>query len=243
VGKKSQQKTEWPVALVTGGNRGIGLAVCKELARKGCRVILAGRDEAKVREAVKSLKKSDQKVTGLRLDVADDFSVIAAEKFVAREFGRLDILVNNAGLFLDSGSNKTVETAKIDVVRATFEVNFYGPLRMIQAFLPGMKERNFGRIVNVSSSMGQLTDSRPHYVGYRTSKTALNSLTRMVATDTVDHNIACNSVCPGWVRTDMGGPEAERTPKKGAETIVWLALQKEKDPTGKYFKDKAEMPW
>ena len=240
-GKRSRSKPL--VALVTGSNRGIGWEVCRALADKGCEVILSGRDEAAVAGAVKTLKKKDLRVTGLVLDVTDDLSVAAAEKSVQRQFGRLDILVNNAGVLLDTPSTRTVEKARIEIVKATFEVNFYGALRMIQAFLPGMKERNFGRIVNVSSGMGRLTDSRPHYVAYRTSKTALNSLTRLVATDTTEYNISCNSVCPGWVRTDMGGPDAERSPKKGAETIVWLALRQEKEPSGEYLRDKAHLAW
>lgn len=230
------------VALVTGGNKGIGLAVCRELARRDCSVILAGRDERRVEEAAKKLGKIGR-VVGLQLDVTDTASVLMAEKYVSRAFGRLDILVNNAGVMLDRPHQKTIESIQLETIRSTHETNFYGPLRLIQAFLPMMKENNFGRIINVSSGMGQLSGSRADYVAYRTSKTALNQLTRLVALDTEDYNIACNSMCPGWVRTDMGGEEADRTPAKGAETIIWLAMQGKNGPTGGFFRDKKPLEW
>ncbi|MBD3256986.1 SDR family NAD(P)-dependent oxidoreductase [candidate division GN15 bacterium] len=241
--KKKDSKEPAKVALVTGGNQGIGLAVCKGLAAAGIQVVLSGRSEERVRKAVKSLKKKDLPVVGLTLDVTSEMSVLKAEQFVHREFGRLDILINNAAVLLDTESTRTIERIRIDIVKQTHEVNFYGALRMIQAFLPRMKSQNFGRIVNVSSGLGQLHKSRPHYVAYQTSKTALNSLTCLVAADTADYDIACNSMTPGWVRTNMGGPNADRTPKEGADTIIWLATQESKEPNGKFFRDREEIPW
>lgn len=233
------------VALVTGGNRGIGYEVCRELAKAGCTVVLAGRDESRVATAVKKLKRSKLDVVGLALDVTDPISVAAAERFVRRTYGRLQILVNNAAIFIDLPHRKSIENVDLETIRTTYETNFYGPLRLIQAFLPIMKEQNYGRIVNVSSRMGQLGGSGagPHNFGYRSSKTALNSLSRIVAVEMEDYNIKCNAVTPGWVRTEMGGPKAERTTKKGAESIVWLALLGNDSPSGGFFADKAEIPW
>lgn len=231
------------IALVTGGNKGIGLAVCRELARAGCRVLLGGRDADRVDAAVKKLRRSKLDVSGLVLDVADAASVLAALRAVQRDFGKLHILVNNAGILIDAPPQRKLQTVQLDTIRATFEINFYGVLRMVQAFLPMMKEQNYGRIVNVSSQMGQLTDSNGDFVAYRTSKTALNSLTRIIANDVEEYNIKCNAVCPGWVRTDMGGQDADRTPKKGAETIVWLALQGNNSPNGGFYQDKNLLAW
>lgn len=231
------------VALVTGGNKGIGYAVCRELAKHGCTVILSGRDEGRVTAAVKKLRRSKLDVVGLTLDVTDPISVAAAERFVRREYGRLQILINNAAIFIDHPKRKSIETMDIDTMRVSMEANFYGPFRLIQTFLPLMIEQQYGRIVNVSSGMGQLNDSGPYNAGYRISKTALNSLTRLVAVENEEAGLRCNAVSPGWVRTDMGGKDAERTPKKGAETIVWLALLGNNSPNGGFFRDKKEIPW
>jgi len=231
------------VALVTGGNKGIGYAVCRELAKKGCTVILTGRDDGRVQAAVKKLRRSKLDVVGLALDVTDPVSVAFAEKFVRREYGRLQILINNAGVFLDQPHRKTVESVDMETIRATMEANFYGVLRLTQTFLPLMREQQYGRIVNVSSGLGQLHESGPYNVGYRISKTALNSLTRLTAVENDEAGIRCNAVSPGWIKTDMGGYDADRTPKKGAETIVWLALLGNDCPNGGFFRDKKEIPW
>ncbi len=230
-------------ALVTGANRGIGYEVARQLVKKGYVVIVTGRDDGRVESAVKKLRKEKLDVAGLTLDVTDPASVAFAEKFVARNYGRLDVLVNNAGLMLDTPRVKQFENADEQQIRTTFETNFFGPFRLMQAFLPLMKEHGYGRIVNVSSTMGQLTDSRPGYASYRTSKTALNQLTRLVALDAGDYDIKCNSVCPGWVRTGMGGPDADRSTAKGAETIVWAATLGKDGPTGGFFKDKKSLEW
>lgn len=231
------------VALVTGGNKGIGQEVCRQLAQREYTVILSGRDQKRVDEAVTELTGENLDVVGLVVDVTDPTSVAFAEKFVARRYGRLDVLVNNAGVMLDTGRIKQFETTDIERVRESFEINYFGPLRLCLAFVPLMKQQGYGRIVNVSSTMGQLTDSRPDFVGYRSSKTALNQLTRLVALDTEGHDITCNSVCPGWVRTDMGGPEADRSAAEGAETIVWAATLEADGPSGGFFKDKEAIAW
>lgn len=231
------------VALVTGGNKGIGYEICRGLAKAGCTVILSGRDEGRVSTAVKRLRRSKLDVVGLTLEVTDPVSIAAAVRFVQRQYGRLQILVNNAAVFIDHPKNKTVETMDLETMRVSMDVNFFGPMRLIKAFLPIMIEQQYGRIVNVSSGMGQLNESGPNNGGYRISKTALNSLTRLVAVENDSHGIRCNAVSPGWVRTDMGGPDAERTPRKGAESVIKLALMGNESPNGGFFRDMEEIPW
>lgn len=174
------------------------------------------------------------------MDVSSENSIKSAQDLIFETYGKLDILVNNAGVFLDKGS--FFESDR-ELVKKTFETNVLGAFSLCQAFLPSMKEHNFGRIVNVSSGMGQLTDMNSGYPGYRISKTALNAVTKMVSEDTDKKNIKVNSVCPGWVMTDMGGPSATRSVEKGAEIITWAALLPHEGPSGKFFRDKKEIPW
>lgn len=233
------------IMLVTGANRGIGLETCKQLATLGHKVILSARDETKGKAAASRLQDRNLDVVFHRLDVTEPASIETLSAFIDSEFGRLDALVNNAGVFLDSsgssGDGASVFQTHIDLVRETMETNVYGPMRLTQALLPLMHGE--GRIVNVSSGMGQLAEMNGHYPGYRLSKTALNALTRILADELKGTNIKVNSVCPGWVKTDMGGPNAQRPVEKGAETIVWLATLSQDGPSGGFFRDKQPIPW
>lgn len=194
------------VALITGANRGIGLETTKQLGKKGYHVILTSRDEAKGQAAVAAFQKEGLDVSFCPLDVADQKSVDAALAWVKKNVGRLDVLVNNAGVFLESrDGGSTVETGDIQVIRDTLEINTYGVFRMCQAFIPMMVAQKYGRIVNLSSGMGQLTDMNGGYPAYRISKTAVNAITRIFANETQGTGVLINSVCPGWVKTDMGG--------------------------------------
>ena len=162
--------------------------------------------------------------------------------------GRVDILVNNAGVFPDrqgveNGGKTSVLYASADTLRTAMETNVYGALRLAQELVPLMKQQRYGRIVNVSSGMGQLSDMEGHSPGYRISKTALNALTRILAAETKEDNILVNCICPGWVRTEMGGPDAERSPEQGADTIVWAATLPDDGPTGGFFRDCKPIPW
>lgn len=235
------------VALVTGGNRGIGLEVSRQLAKKGLKVILTSRDAHKGKEAVDALAKEGLDLFFHPLDVTDDASVDQIYRYVMETFGRLDILVNNAGIFLDSqesgGSGSSALRANVDTLRRTMETNVYGPFRLTQKFLPTMLKSDFGRVVNVSSGMGQLDEMSGGWPGYRISKTALNAVTKVFSEESKGKNILINSVCPGWVKTDMGGPEAERTTEEGADTIVWLATLPDGSPTGGFYRDRERIPW
>src|SRR6266704_2279362 len=234
------------VAVVTGANRGIGFETCRQLAKHGMKVVLAARDEPKGRAAAERLREEELDVDFAPLDVSDDASVQDLARHIRKTYGRVDVLVNNAGVMIDgkAGDEEAgtgVMQAKVETLRRTMEVNVYGALRVTQALLPLMP-KDGARIVNVSSGMGQLSDMNGGWPGYRISKTALNALTRIFADELKDTGIRVNSICPGWVKTDMGGAGATRTPQQGADTIVWLATERDV-PTGGFFKDRKPIPW
>jgi NAD(P)-dependent dehydrogenase (short-subunit alcohol dehydrogenase family) len=234
---------EQRVALVTGANRGIGFEVCRQLAKKGLAVILTGRNHTSVDAAATLLKKEKLDVTPCLLDVTDPRSIALLEVFVQRYRGHLDVLVNNAGFYHDTQARNDVATVDLELVRASMDTNLYGPLRLCQTFLPLMRRHNYGRIVNVSTGMAQLATMTDGWPAYRFSKTALNALTRVLAAEARGSNILVNSVSPGWVRTEMGGPDATRSTEKGTETIVWLATLPDGSPSGGFFQDKKPIDW
>lgn len=238
--------TKGKIAVVTGANRGLGLETCRQLAQRGLTVILTSRDEGKGQSAADQLRKEGLEVRPFALEVTSARSIEKLRKFIADDYGRLDVLVNNAGVFLDPRGDgdpaaSSVLRADIDTLRASMETNLYGPLRLCQALIPLMQ--GSGRVVNLSSGMGQLSEMNGGCPGYRFSKTALNALTRTLADELQDTRIKVNSVCPGWVRTDMGGPNATRPLEEGAATIVWLATLPDDGPSGGFFRDKQRIPW
>lgn len=229
------------IAVVTGGNRGIGFEICRQLAKKKVKVIVTARDEAKGRAACKALQAEGLEVSFRQLDVTDHRSITKLTEGIQKEFGRVDILVNNAGIFVDGemlGINVDRET-----VRRTMETNAFGPLFLSQALIPFMKGGGYGRIVNVSSGLGQLADMGSGYPSYRMSKSCLSAVTRILADELRGANILVNAVCPGWVKTDMGGKDADKSVEEGADTAVWLALLPDGGPTGQFFRDRKVIPW
>jgi NAD(P)-dependent dehydrogenase (short-subunit alcohol dehydrogenase family) len=207
--------------------------------------VLAARSLAKGKAAAASLSAEGIEVPVIALDVTDGDSVQPAVADMLARFGRIDVLVNNAGI-LEEGFNPedaSVFDAPIDRVMKTFATNTVGPLRLIEAFVPGMRERGYGRVVNLSSGAGQLSDMGAGYPAYRMSKAALNALTRITAAELGRGNVKINAMCPGWVRTEMGGPNATRTVDKGAETAVWLATLPADGPSGGFFRDMKPIPW
>lgn len=241
-------KNNRPVAVITGANRGLGLETARQMAKCDFRVILTSRHAGKGEIAVEKLLAEGLEVLFQPLDVTSENSVAELGAFIHSRCGRVDVLVNNAGVFLDShGSEDSggagVLTASLDTLAATLKTNLYGPLLLAQELVPLMKQQRYGRIVNVSSGMGQLSDMEGKSPAYRISKTALNALTRILAAETQGYNILVNSVCPGWVRTDMGGPNAERTVEQGASGIVWAATLPDDGPNGGFFRDGQPIPW
>jgi NAD(P)-dependent dehydrogenase (short-subunit alcohol dehydrogenase family) len=219
------------VALVSGSSRGIGAEIARELAADHGFLVYAGaRNPEDVAE--------QDGVVPVRLDVIDHASVDAARDRIASEVGRLDSLVNNAGIYGDP-----VGAADYDLDRAheVLEVNTFGPWRLIEAFLPLLRESDVPRIVNVSSGAGQLSDMNGGRAAYRLSKAALNALTRTLASD--ERWVKVNTMCPGWVRTDMGGAAAPRSLEQGADTAVWLATLPRDGPSGGFFRDRKPIPW
>lgn len=231
------------VAVVTGANRGIGLEICRQLSRRDeMRVVLTSRDESKGRASVKALRADALNVDYRQLDVTGERAAKVLAQHLAEAYGRCDVLINNAGVMLDPRGSRVLDSS-VATYRETLEANFFGPLRLIQALVPLMKKGGYGRIVNMSSGQGQLSDMGTGTPAYRISKTALNALTRTCAAELAGSGILVNSMCPGWVRTDMGGPSAPRTLAQGADTAVWLATLPPDGPSGRFFRDRKSIPW
>jgi len=226
-------------ALVTGANKGIGFEVARQLARQGFRVFLGVRNAKAGREAAEKLK-SEGDIVFLEIDVSNEKSIRTAAEEFARQGDRLDVLVNNAGILADE--DKGALTITSEIFETTLRTNTLGPWLVAQAFAPLLKKSREPRIVNVSSSGGQLDGGADGWApGYCVSKTALNGVTVQLAAALP--KFAVNSVCPGWVRTEMGGENATRSVGEGAATIVWLATDAPHDLTGKFVKDRKVIPW
>lgn len=242
IARKKRAAADSRVAVVTGANRGIGFETCRLLAKAGINVVLTSRDAAKGEAACKALVADGLPVFYHQLDVTGAASVQALADFMADEFGRCDVLVNNAGVMKDRRGAPFLESS-VETFRETLEINTLGPLQVTQALLPIMLRQRYGRIVNVSSGLGQLSGMGSDKPAYRMSKTALNALTRIVASESRHANILVNAASPGWVKTDMGGPDAPLSAAEGADTIVWLATLPDDGPTGGYFRDRKPIPW
>lgn len=242
--------TSAKIALVTGGNKGIGLETCRQLAAQGCAVLLGSRDAQRGRAAAGALKEKGLDVRALALDVTDQRSIAAAAGMVEKEFGRLDILVNNAGVFAEAWDRPPSATTQ-DELRRTFETNFFGAVAVTQAFLPLLRRSSAGRIVNLSSILGSMSehqDPKSSIYGmttlaYNASKAALNMFTVNLAHELKDTPIKVNAAHPGWVKTDMGTDAAPMEIPDGARTSVRLATLPIDGPTGGYFHMTDRLRW
>ncbi len=239
---------ERKIAVVTGANKGIGFEICRQLLQQNCHVLLTARDEHRGRQAVEQLAEPGARIEFFQLDVTRQDHVDSLGDTLQRQYGRCDILVNNAGIFPDPRNDLENEwpsllTASIDDVQKGIETNTYGTLRLCQMAVPMMQKAGYGRIVNISSGMGQLSDMNGCCPGYRISKTGVNVITRILADELQDENILINSMCPGWVKTDLGGPGATRELAEGADTAIWLATLPDDGPSGLFFRDRTPIPW
>jgi NAD(P)-dependent dehydrogenase (short-subunit alcohol dehydrogenase family) len=230
------------IAIVTGGNRGLGLEIARQLVREEVFVVIGARDPAKGEAALEELRREGESAAAFALDVNDTRSAQRFVEHVAKRHGTPGILVNNAGIYPEATDAKVVDTPT-STWRETFETNLFGALRMCREVVPYMRRLRYGRIVNISSGLGQLHKMGEGSPAYRVSKAALNALTRTLAAEVANTGILVNSMSPGWVRTDMGGEEAPRSVAEGAETAVWLCLLPSSGPTGQFFRDRKPIPW
>jgi NAD(P)-dependent dehydrogenase (short-subunit alcohol dehydrogenase family) len=225
-------------ALVTGANRGIGLEVARALAARGLAVVVAGRDVLLAEEGAEGIRRSGGDATFAWLDVAEPASVAACAERLRGRGVAVDVLVNNAGVY----EGDKLLSAPAEELRSTFETNVWGAVWTCRAWLPGMMERGYGRVVNVSSGAGSFAEGLRGPAAYAVSKAALNALTVRLARE-CRGDVKVNAVCPGWVRTRMGGSGAPRSVEEGAETVVWLATLGRDGPTGGFFRDRARIEW
>lgn len=237
------------IALITGANKGIGFEIGHQLGKLGSTVLLGSRDKKRGLAAAQKLKAEGIDAHAVIIDVVHEPSVDRAADFIGQEYGRLDILVNNAGIM----EEKTFKPSTIphDILRHVFDTNFFGAVIAAQAMLPLLRKSEAGRIVNISSSLGSLTlQADPagpfadfKFLAYDSSKSALNAFTIHLAHELRDTPIKVNSACPGWVKTDMGGPDAPGTAEEGADTPVWLATLPPDGPSGGFFNSRKPVPW
>ncbi len=228
------------ITLITGANRGIGFEIGKQLLAKEWTVIFTARNMAIGRPMVNELREQYKNAWFVQLNVTEEESINYAVEYVLKQHGRIDVLINNAGIFLDEG--KSSSDVKVSELRETMETNVYGPLRVTRAFLPALQMSDDPRVLNLSSELGQLSTMGTGSPAYRISKTALNALTVIQANELAAEGIKVNSIHPGWVKTDMGGPNAIKSLEEGADTAVWLATEPD-IPSGKYFRERMEMDW
>jgi NAD(P)-dependent dehydrogenase (short-subunit alcohol dehydrogenase family) len=226
--------------VVTGANKGIGFEVARTLAKKGFRVFVTGRDPGRVQAAAADLLSGGANVETGILDVGDEESRKSFASWLSGRAERLDVLVNNAGVFLDKRFGGIEVPPKI--VRETFEVNVLGAWHLTQLLLPLLRQSKSPRVINVSSGMGAMSEMSAGYAAYRVSKAALNAVTRILAAELDASGVSVNSVCPGWVQTEMGGSGAPLSVEKGADTIVWLATEAT-ILTGRFYRDRRMIPW
>lgn len=234
------------VALVTGGNGALGEAISYQLADKGYEVILAGRNEVELEKKTTDMQKKFSHVYSVILEVTSQESIENCYKVIIKKYGKLDVLVNNAAIYPDNRVDEIYPNffdLNFEDLKKTIETNFYGAFNLSRKFLPDMIKNNFGRIVNVSSGMARFEDLDTRGPFYRMSKVALNSLTCILAELCRGKDICINSVCPGWVRSKMGGTQAVRSPAEGARGIVWAAMLPTGGATGQFFRDGEPLDW
>ena len=240
------------IALVTGGNKGIGFETVKQLAQHNIKVLLGARNETEGKKAEQMLRAESLDVTFIKLDISDSDDIENTKNYIESEFGKLDILINNAAVFLDNAwfGNNT-ETVPLQTLRDTFDINYFGTVELTQLLLPAIRKSEAGRIVNISSVSGSFSVhlDETHWLyalkpyAYSASKTALNQFTVFLANALSDTKIKVNAANPGWVKTSIGSDQAPLTPEDGAKSGVALALLDKNGPTGTFSQDGEVLPW
>lgn len=238
------------IAFISGATKGIGNEVARQLALHDFTVLIGARNTQHGEAAVEKLRLNGADAHFIQLDVNNESSIKSAAEEISKQFGKVDVLINNAGVNYEFSSGTRPSTLSVDTLKDTFITNFFGVFAIIHSFLPLLKQAGAARIINVSSTLGSLTclSNSEHFfygvnsLAYNSSKTALNALTVSLAKDLADDKISVNSICPGWVKTDMGTEMAPRTVEQGAAIIVKMATI-ENSPTGKFFDDNGEIPW
>ena len=247
-------QTSTPIALITGANRGLGFATARALAAAGAHVIITGRDSSKVAFAAAELRSDGHSAEDLELDVTSQSSVAAAADWVAERYGRLDVLINNAGILPEATDSTDHEFGNPDMFRRTFATNVFGPVAVTEAFLPLLRKGERARIVNISTTLGSITDqadpdspfAQLAVPAYRSSKAALNSVTVGLARALADTDIKVTSVCPGWVQTDLAPGNREQAPTpadEAAAVVVAAATLPEDAPSGTFIDTSGTVPW
>ncbi|MBL7717111.1 MAG: SDR family NAD(P)-dependent oxidoreductase [Bdellovibrionales bacterium] len=236
------------IAWITGAGKinGLGYQTGLALLKKGYHVVFSSRKTDGIAKLSKQDLASFPDHDFIDLDVTSDTSVAAAARKCQEKFGHLDVLINNAGLYQIEDNEKSGDsllTARATDLMKIFDINTLGSFRMTQAFMPLLQKSDAPRIVNISSGMGGLTEMEGGYPGYRLSKTAVNALTKVTDAEVGGKKLKVNSVCPGWVRTEMGGPGADRSLEEGIAGIVWAATLDEKGPSGGFFRDGERLDW
>ncbi len=224
------------VILVTGGNRGIGLEICKQLAELDHTVVMGTRDIDKGKAVA---GKTSSKIDVQQLDVTNKVHIQNLTKYINKQYGMLNVLINNSGIISNEDG---IIDADLDEVKLVLETNFFGSWYLSQILLPILTTSGSGRIINMSSGMGELASVNSNYIGYRLSKTLLNRLTLLMAEELKSKDVKVNAMCPGWVRTEMGGKSATRSVSQGADTAVWLSTTY-RIPSGKFFRDRKVIDW
>ena len=237
------------IALITGANKGIGLQVARELALLGHTVLIGARSKARGTEVETKFNEEGLRAVFVPIDVTDHHTIEAAANLIGERFGRLDVLINNAGIALDAG--KPPSQVSMEALRKTFETNVFGAFAVLQAMLPLLRKSEAGRVVNMSSGLGSLTqNSDPNYefahvklLAYNSSKTTINAFTVQIAYELKDTSIKVNSADPGFTATDLNNHSGTRTVEQAARIVVRLATLPESGPTGGFFDENGQVPW
>ncbi|RUT02822.1 short-chain dehydrogenase [Dulcicalothrix desertica PCC 7102] len=238
------------IVFISGATKGIGNEVAQQLALHDFIVLIGARNRQHGKAAVEKLQLNGADAHFIQLDVNDESSIKFAAETISKQFGKVDVLINNAGVNYEFSSGTRPSMLSVDTLKDTFITNFFGVFAIIHHFLPLLKQAGAARIINVSSTLGSLTAlSNPenffygvNSLAYNSSKTALNALTVSLAKDLAEDKISVNSICPGWVKTDMGTEMAPRTVEQGAAIIIKMATRND-SPTGKFLDDNGEIPW